>query len=116
MGTLLDVPNVRSTRRGDYIRAKYHKHTEKCRERVHEALRIVGAEKIRAADSDNPNRTRTKADQKAPEPPVEPEAAATGDESMADLPEPEDVEILDADDGAMDEDNFYKVVDEAQES
>ena len=50
-------PKCSLHKRAEHRRARYHNHTETCRARVYEALRIVGSEKITLAESGDKGRT-----------------------------------------------------------
>ena len=112
-------------KKGEHMRAKNHNHTEKCRERVYEALRIVGSEKMRMAEQDNPRRTKTKGAQVADEQVPIVEVPDAPDDQMTELPEPADAEVPELIDDGMSDDgpdaapmdnteDFDLEVDEAQ--
>ena len=126
MDTPMVVPSVLH-KKAEHRKARHHNHTETCRAKIYEALRIVGSEKITLAESDDKERTRTRV-RGEPATVVPDDPPGLVDDLDDEVLETSDVELEDAvHDDAMDapelegktadmapSDDFFREVDEAQ--
>ena len=109
-------PRCDCARKGQLLRAKSVRHNEECRNRLYDAMREAGVEKMKRADDEDPGRTKaqpkTPAKKSEDSPGNEPKLVDAPMEPIDDTPDQvaEDVELTGADDDMFDTTDFHNVV------